>query len=214
MDQFLGVLLDLGNNPSAMAAINILAPVLLGALLFWMIGKGIAGGAARSRKRHDVAMHAADTLSRLYGDLAGAGKAQPQTAAAACETLTLQLCSGRTLGKPDMTALQGIRQQVLGPREGGAALDMAKFNEHALHLSRVLSGAGPNLLPPLKVAQKQLHDATGLKPAAPAKKSEPAPAKKTEPMPVAATPAPVPAATVVAPVPPSPAQVVAAVEKA
>lgn len=212
MDQFLGVLLDLGNNPSAMTAINILAPVLLGALLFWMIGKGIAGGAARARKRHDVAMHAADTLAQLYGEVAAGGT----SASATAEALTLQLCSGRTLGKPDMAALQGIRQLVLAPGASEAGMERAKFNEHALHLSRVLAGSGPNPLPPAKLAQKQWQDATGSKPAAPAKKAEPAPAKKPEPKPapVAAPAAPAPVAAVAAPAAPSPATVVTAVEKA
>ena len=103
--------------------------------------------------------------------------------------MTLQLCAGRTLSKTEMAALQAIRQLVLGPREGGAVLDLAKFNEHAMPLSRVLSGAAPNPLPSLKLAQKQLHDATGVKPAAPGKKSETvAPAKKPEAAPSAKQP--------------------------
>jgi len=182
MDQLLGVFLDLGNNPAAVSAITVGGAVLVGVSLLWIIGSGIAAGAARARKRHDVALHAADTLSRLYGIVVTVGKSGSQLDAATCESLTLQLCAGRTLGKSDMGALLAIRQLVLMPRDGGAAFDMAKFTDNVLHLSRVLSGAAPNPLPGLKLAQKQLHDVTAIKAsvAAPAKAAEPAVAKKPE----------------------------------
>ncbi len=182
MDQILGFFLDLGSNPEALSAVTTGGAALAGVLLVWLIGRGLAASSVQSRKRHDVALHASDSLAQLFGEAASTGK----PSAAACEALTLQLCSGRTLSKADMAALQGLRLQVLGPREGGAALDITKVNEHALHLGRILAGAAPNALPSAKTALKQWQDATGTKPAAPASAKKAEPAKKPEVAPVAA----------------------------
>jgi hypothetical protein len=164
MDQLLGLFYSLTADPAGMQAVTIGGVALVTLLLLWMIGSGLAGSTAKSRKRQDVQLRAADSLSRLYGEVATAGKSGAQQASTTCEALTLQLCSGRTLGKPDMAALQAIRQLVLG----GGSLDMAKFSEHALSLSRALNGGALNAAPSPKLALKQLHDAVGSKPAAPA----------------------------------------------
>jgi hypothetical protein len=209
MDQLLGLFYSLTADPAGMQAVTIGGVALVTLLLLWLIGRGLASGAVIARKRQDVAMHAADTLASLYGEVASGGK----NAAALCEAFTLQVTAGRTIAKADMAMLQGLRQNVLGT--GGVAMDKAKFSEQALHLARVLSGSGPNGLPPLKLAQKQFYDATGTKPAAPAKKAEPAPvAKKPEPAPAkpVAAPAPVAAAqTPAAAAAPAPASAAALV---
>jgi hypothetical protein len=196
MDQILGIFYSLTADPAGMQAVTIGGVALVTILLLWLIGRGLASSAAIARKRHDVALDAAGTLASLYGEVSAGGK----NAAALCNALTLQLTAGRTLSKPDMAALQAIRQLVLGSVGGGA--DQAKVNEHALQLARALASAAPNKLPAVKLALKQLQDATGIKPAAPAgkaeapaKKAEPAPAKKPE-VPAAAT-APATAAAVV-----------------
>lgn len=200
MDQILGIFYSLTADPAGMQAVTMGGVALVTLLLLWMIGRGLASSATIARKRHDVALHAADTLSTLYGEVSAGGK----NAAALCEALTLQLTAGRTISKPDMAALQAVRQAVLAG--GGAAVDKAKFSEHALQLARALASAGANALPPMKLAQKQFHDATGTKAAGPAKKAEAPLAKKADPVPPAKTPEAKPAA-----VTPAPAAAVAAV---
>lgn len=189
MDVVLVLLTDMASNPAVMAAVNLFVPVLVGALLVWLIAKGLATQWAKSRKRQEMQLRAADSLTRLYGDIASAGKswtaAHQDKAATECEALTLQLCSARTLSKPEMLALQAIRQTVLDPRDAAAVADLAKFRECASLLARALGSMAGGALPTVKLALKQLHEATTVKPVTPPVKKPDAPAVAA-PVPAAA----------------------------